>query len=83
MEVFAIDEQSRYLIRKNEIEKNNFYLEKSFYVSTRRKYSYADEPTSYKWIQFRHRKSDKLFEFRPLSYSQIKDLIEINPNTEG
>ncbi|WP_316799716.1 hypothetical protein [Pedobacter frigidisoli] len=77
MESFAIDEHIRSLIRAKKIEARPFYLEKSFYLSTRRKYTVQNEPHDFKSQNFEHQKTGKIITYTPLAYSQICDLIDI------
>ncbi|WP_316848905.1 hypothetical protein [Pedobacter agri] len=77
MEAFAIDEHVRTMIRKKKIEGHPFYLEKSFYISTKRKYTADQEPIYFKNIYFEHQKMGKLITYTPLTYPEICDLIKL------
>ena len=79
IENFAIDEHVRIAIREKKITGQAFYLERSFYISTNRKYSSGQEPFYFKTMDFEHKKSGKMLGYIPLSYSQIFDLVEMNP----
>lgn len=79
MECFAIDEHVRSLIRAKKMIGHSFYLEKSFYISSERKFSSGNEPQYFQEKDFEHKKTGKVITFSPLNFQQICDLIKIEP----
>jgi len=78
IEAFEIDSDVRKRIKNKEIEKMPFYIEQSFYISTKRKHYSSEEPTWFKKFEFESEKLKTTLTYSALTYEKICDLIDIN-----
>lgn len=77
IEAFEIDSDIRKRIKNKEIEKMPFYIEQSFYISTKRRHYSSEEPTWLKKLDFVSEKLKTRLTYSALTFENICDLIEI------
>ena len=77
IEAFEIDFDIRKRIKNKEIDKMPFYIEHSFYISTKRKNYSSEEPTWYKQFNFESEKLKTILTYSALTFENICDLIEL------
>lgn len=78
IEAFEMDSDIRKRIKNKEIEKMPFYIEQSFYISTKRRYYSSGEPTWFKEFEFESEKLKTRLAYSALTFENICDLIELN-----
>ena len=78
IEAFEIDENVRKRIREREIEKKQFYIEQSFYISTNRKHNSSEEPGWFEKLEFKSQKLNTKLSYSALDYQNVCELIELN-----
>lgn len=78
IEAFEIDNDIRKRLRRNEIERESFYIEQSFYVSTKRRFFGSDEPRWFRKVSFQCEKLKTDLTYSPVSYDNICTLIDMN-----
>ncbi|WP_291067841.1 MULTISPECIES: hypothetical protein, partial [unclassified Empedobacter] len=78
IEAFEIDFDIRKRIKNKEIEKMPFYIEQSFYISTKRKHYSSEEPTWFKKFDFESEKLKTSLSYSALTFENICDLIDIS-----
>lgn len=78
IEAFEIDFDIRKRIKSKEIEKMPFYIEQSFYISTKRKHYSSEEPTWFKKFDFESEKLKTSLSYSALTFENICDLIDIS-----
>jgi hypothetical protein len=78
IEAFEIDENVRKRIREGEIDKMQFYIENSFYTSTKRKHYSSEEPSWFKKLEFKSKKLNTRLSYSGLNYQNICELIDLN-----
>ena len=78
IEAFEIDSDIRKRIKNKEIDKMPFYIEQSFYISTKRKHYSSEEPTWFKKFDFESEKLKTKLTYSALTFENICDLIDIN-----
>ena len=78
IEAFEIDSDVRKRIRSKEIEKKKFYIEQSFYISTKRKHYSSEEPTWFKKFDFESEKLKTKLTYSALTFENICDLMDLD-----
>jgi hypothetical protein len=77
IEAFEIDNNIRKQIKDEKIEKNQFYIESSFYISANRKFYSSKEPKWFKEITFNSRKLQSSLSYYSVSYNNLNELINL------
>lgn len=77
IEAFEIDFDIRKRIKNKEVEKMPFYIEQSFYISTKREYYSSEEPTWFKKFDFESEKLKTILTYSALTFENICDLIDL------
>lgn len=77
IEAFEIDNDARKRIRNKEINKCQFYIEYSFYISLKRKFYSNEEPSWVKYVEFTNSKNNNKIKYIGLNYLQINELVNL------
>lgn len=77
IDVFEIDTDARKKIKNNEIKKSQFYLENSFYISLKRKYSSGEEPEWVQFAEFTNSKNNNLLKYLAVNFEELSVLTEL------